>query len=163
MCKVLTCVRDSAGLEAPLCMFHAACEGDLQDVAVLFKVMSGQMLPPQMLCQFMGVAPEQLEKASRENPIKVTAAQLMGGVAAALDENDSAAMYIDKIRTCAADVTERKEMERLRNAMTLDACTAASLEARLLKSMQDDAELIAHLTGKPPLLMFCVFMQSTKG
>jgi len=136
-----------AGLEGVLTEFHAASGGDLEDIASLFKAMSGQALPPPVLCQLMGVSEEQMRGASRENPIKVSAAQLLGGIQAALDENDTAAMYTDKIAACTAAVTERREIAQLRAAITLDESTALDIEARLWKSMKDDAELQSHLAG----------------
>ena len=136
-----------AGLEGPLLRFHEASEGDLADVAVLFKTMSGQMLPPPVLCEIMGVPPEVMLGASSSNPIKISPQQLLAGVAAALDESDTAAMYIDKITACTAGVSERKEVEKLQSAINLDEATAVDLETRITKSMQADTDLLAHLAG----------------
>ncbi len=138
---------NSAALEGPLLKFHEACEGDLEAVAELFHAMSGQALPPPVLCQIMNVPPEIVQAASRENPIKVSSAQLLGGVAAALDEGDSAAMYFDKIEACAARVSERKEIKKLRFTITLDESTALDMESRLLNNMKNDTMMLEHLAG----------------
>jgi hypothetical protein len=145
--KKSTVEETMAALEGPLVRFHEACGGDLEDVSVLFRAMSGQSLPPPVLCQLMGVSAEEMQGASRENPIRLSAAQLLGGVAAAMDENDTAAMYVDKIEACIDGVKQRDELRKLRAAITLDEAAARDIEARLLAGMKSDTEMLAHLAG----------------
>jgi hypothetical protein len=136
-----------AALEDPLVKFHGACGGDIEDVALLFRAMSGQMLPPPMLCGLMGVSEEQMQGASRANPIRVSVAQLLTGVAAAMEETDTAAMYIDKIQACTDGVMQRDELCKLRAAVVLDEATALDIEARLLAGMQADTEMLEEVAS----------------
>ena len=145
--KKCTVEETMAGLEAPLRAFHEASGGDIEAVAALFAAMSGQMLPPQVLCQIMGVTPEQMESAASDSGIRVSAEQLLAGVAAALDEGDSAAMYVDKIAAETVRVAQKAETATLRAAVTFDEATALDIEKRLLASMQADADLGEHLSG----------------
>jgi len=136
-----------AALEDPLVKFHGACGGDIEDVALLFRAMSGQMLPPPMLCELMGVSEEQIKGASRANPIRVSEAQLLAGVAAAMEETDTAAMYIDKIQACTDGVTQREEIRKMRAGVVLDKATALDIEARLLAGMQADTEMLTEVAS----------------
>ena len=77
-----------AALQEVLAVFHTACEGDMGDVAALFKAMSGQSLPPQVLIQILGIPPEVVAAASEAGePVRATksvpfSSGLVGGAVA---------------------------------------------------------------------------------
>jgi len=128
------------GLKAPLEAFHDATGGNLQEIAELFAAMSGQFLPPEILCQLMGVelgGGEGLPTASKE--------QLLRGIEAALDDGDTAEKYAPIIEAQTGGLEARRELARKKEAFEMSEEVALDIEGRLLQRMKADEDLKKHI------------------
>jgi len=111
------------GLKAPLEAFHDATGGNLQEIAELFAAMSGQFLPPEILCQLMGVelgGGEGLPTASKE--------QLLRGIEAALDDGDTAEKYAPIIEAQTGGLEARRELARKKEAFEVSCAHHAATQ-----------------------------------
>uniref|UniRef100_A0A7S0VS93 Ubiquitin carboxyl-terminal hydrolase n=1 Tax=Hemiselmis tepida TaxID=464990 RepID=A0A7S0VS93_9CRYP len=129
-----------SGLKDPLEAFHDASGGNLQEIAELFAAMSGQFLPPEIICQLMGLELGEgdggLPKASKE--------QLLRGIEAALDDGDTAEKYAPIIEAQTAGLEGRRELARRKDAYEVSEEFALEIEQRLLDGMRADEDLKKH-------------------
>jgi hypothetical protein len=71
--------------------------------------------------------------------------QLERGMLAALDEGDTAEMYLGVIQSQIDGVQGRRDRIRARESLTLDPDAAIALEEALLQKMQESSSLRDHL------------------
>ncbi len=67
------------------------------------------------------------------------------GLLAALDEGDTADMYVNVIQSQAESVKARREGVRIRDALVLDSGAALGLEETLFAKMKADPNLREHV------------------
>jgi len=78
-------------------------------------------------------------------PAQVTSKQLVGGVLAALDENDTEEKLKPVIEAQTKLCSMRRENFEKRKDVIVDIDTALEIEIRMLDSMQHDEEMLAHI------------------
>eukprot|EP00286_Rhodomonas_abbreviata_P028657 CAMPEP_0181304712 /NCGR_PEP_ID=MMETSP1101-20121128/9307_1 /TAXON_ID=46948 /ORGANISM="Rhodomonas abbreviata, Strain Caron Lab Isolate" /LENGTH=193 /DNA_ID=CAMNT_0023410509 /DNA_START=80 /DNA_END=658 /DNA_ORIENTATION=+ len=104
-------------LKPDIVKFHQLSKGGIENIGLLFSEMAKQPLPPQVICQILGLNEEEVKKSFEAgNPPTATEEQLVDAVKKSVDPGDTVDMYAPILK---------RHIQRFENAkMVMEALSA---------------------------------------